>query len=215
MKKIIALILVIGCIFALTACKLFSRDDVEESKVDADAVAAMQAKIDASAPDGAVIRVTLTGDLGDLNSKYDVIYNADGTATVVYSYEVFNSFDETETFDGPKTVKTGTVTVEADGALSDEVGGTAFVESVTFNIKLDASKLSSAAESAGVLSAKIPANNTAAILGVSVGSDVDLLISTGSDGVTSVVISYTTSSGDIEISTTYVYLEDTSETTEE
>ena len=205
MKKIIALMLVIGCMLAFASCGWFGDDEEEDTTPDyTEDIAKFQASIDASCPDVAEIDVVLASILGDLNGSYTVTYNEDGTATVDYSYEKFNSFEAGAVFDEAKSTYTGTVTVDADGAIS----GGEFVEAVAFDINLDASKLSSISIVSGTLRATVKAADTAAVLGVAIGADVDLIISTGADGITSITISYTTSAGDVEISTGYTYFEE-------
>ena len=219
MKKILALILLVGCIFTLCSCKFFKKDKEDETPnnnnsdvvvpdndtptVDTEAIAAIQAKIDASTPDTADITVTLKAVLGDLDSEYNVIYNQDGTATVAYTYEKFNSFDADS--DEYKSTYSGTVTVAADGTLSEDVGGTASVEALTFDITLDAAKLTAPTVVSGVLNATVKAENTQALLGVNLGADASLVVSTGANGVSSVAISYTSAAGQIEIIATYTY----------
>ena len=100
MKKIIALMLVVGCIFAFASCNLipgFGTGDSggDTGKVDnSEGIAAIQSAIDASAPDIAEISVVLDSSLGTLNGEYDVTYNEDGSAIVNYYYELFNSFGD-------------------------------------------------------------------------------------------------------------------------
>ena len=217
MKKIIALILLVGCIFTLCSCKFFKKDEApkednntdvvapgnDTSTVDTEAIASIQAKIDTSTPDTADITVVLKATLGNLNSEYNVTYNADGTATVVYTYEKFNSFDlDTDDYKSPYE---GTVTIAADGTLSEEVGGNASVEALTFDINLDSSKLANASVTSGVLTATVNAGNTQAVLGVNLGTDASLVVSTNANGVVSVAISYTSSAGPVEIIATYTY----------
>lgn len=219
MKKILALILLVSCIFTLCSCKFFKKDNGDDAdngdntptdvvpdntpSFDLEAIAAIQAKIDASAPETADITVTLEAALGALNSEYNVTYNSDGTASVVYTYEKFNSFDEDS--DEYKSAYSGTVTVGADGTLSEEVGGAASVEALTFDITLDASKFSTVTVVSGVFTADIKAENTQAVLGVNLGADASLVVSTNASGVVSVAISYTSVAGSVEIIATYTY----------
>lgn len=218
MKKILALILLVSCIFTLCACGLFKKDDTTNPStggsnnqssgdkapvVDTAAVATVQAKIDASKPVSALITVTLEATLGDLNSEYNVTYNQDGSATVDYAYEKFNSFDDDA--DEYKSTYTGTVTVSADGTVNGDLDGTASVEALTFDIKLDASKLDSAELVAGVLTATVKAANTASVLGVNVGADATVVISTNANGVVFIAISYTSAAGPVEIIADYTY----------
>lgn len=197
MKKIIALILVVGCMLALVSC--FPTNTPEEPD-DSDAIPGIQAKIDASAPKGAEVTVTLKSTLGDLNSTYDVTYNDDGTASVAYTYEKFNTIGANNS--ELKSTVSGTATVAADGTVSGDLG-TEGVNAVSFELKLDASKLNSVAINAGVLTANVKAADTAAVLGVALNYDVMLTVVTGTAGVTSMSVSYTTNVGEVEVVTLY------------
>lgn len=223
MKKILALILIVSCIFTLCSCGLFKKNDDnndndngsnntqtggdnnsgdETPAIDVAAIAAIQAKIDASKPVTADITVTLEAALDDLLSEYNVTYNDDGTATVVYTYEKFNTFDEDS--DEYKSSYSGTVTVGADGTVSGDIG-TASVEALTFDINLDTSKLATAEVVAGVLTATVKAANTASILGINLGSDASIVVSTNASGVSFIAISYISAAGPVEIIATYTY----------
>ena len=223
MKKILALILIVSCIFTLCSCGLFKKNDDnndndngsnntqtggdnnsgnETPAIDVAAIAAIQAKIDASKPVTADITVTLEAALDDLLSEYNVTYNDDGTATVVYTYEKFNTFDEDS--DEYKSSYSGTVTVGADGTVSGDIG-TASVEALTFDINLGTSKLATAEVVAGVLTATVKAANTASILGVNLGSDASIVVSTNASGVSFIAISYISAAGPVEIIATYTY----------
>ena len=95
MKKIIALLLVLGCIFVFASCdNNGGKDNTDMGGVDiSKAISDLQAALDASAPDAADITVVLESSLGNLNGSYNVVFNEDGTATVTYSYEKFNGFE--------------------------------------------------------------------------------------------------------------------------
>lgn len=197
MKKILALILVVGCIFAFASCDLFSGTETPD---DSYAIPDIQAKIDASAPKGADITVTFKTTLGDLNGSYDVTYNEDGTANVDYSYEQFNTI--TAGSSELKSTYTGSVTVATDGSVSGTLS-TEALNAVSFDLKLDESKLSNVAINAGVLSANVKAADTAAVLGVALDYDVQITVVTGTNGVTSMTVAYTANLGAVEIVTLY------------
>lgn len=204
MKKIIALVLAVCCVCSLASCKLFKKDDGEKvSAVDTEAVAAVQAKLDAAAPETANITVELDSEIDTLKGSYFVTYNLeDGSATVVYTYEKFNEIGT----DGFKqTVGPNTVSVTADGILSEEINGTGAVEALTFDINLDPDKLISASYNAGILTAKVKASFTKAVIGVAIASDVEVMIATTELGIASITISYDTSAGPVEIVATYTY----------
>ena len=217
MKKIIALMLVIGCILAFASCDLLpgSNDDTNDNtdnnndivEVDnSEAIAALQAAIDASAPDIAEISVVLDSSLGKLYGEYNVTYNKDGSATVVYFYEKLNSLEDGNIADGFKSTYTGETTVSPDGTVADAIGGTASVEALTFDITLDASKLTNVIVSQNSISAKVAKANTLAVLGVALNSDAEFVISVGKDGVASVAISYVCESGVVDIRSAYTYI---------
>ena len=200
MKKIIALILVIGCMLALASCSFFGNTTPEEPD-DSYAIPDIQAKVDASAPNGADITVTFTTALGVLNGSYKAVYNEDGTATVEYSYEKFNTIGAGDNNELKSTV-TGTATVAANGSVTGDLTADG-LNAVSFDLALDEAKLSNVAINAGVLSADVKADDTAAVLGVALGYDAKLTVATGTDGITSMTVAYTTTSGDVEIVTLY------------
>lgn len=205
MKKIIALLLAVSCVFALASCKWFKKDnDDGVSAVDTAAVADVQAKLDAASPETANITVKLESAIDTLEGCYTVTYNMeDGSATVVYTYEKFNEIGSGK--DIKETVGPDTVTVSADGILSKEMNGVGAVEALTFDINLDPTKLISASYNAGMLTAKVKASFTKAVLGVAIASDVDIAIATTALGIASITISYDTSAGPVEIVATYTY----------
>ena len=213
MKRIIAILIVLSCIFALAAC---NKDKNEGNKPENSmSVAEVQAKIDASVPAGAKVTVTLASALGDLNGSYNIVYNEDGTATVEYSYELFNPFVEGSFSTDIKSTYTGTTTVAGDGTVTDEIGGVASIQAITFAVKLDESKLDGVSVAANALHAKVKAADTESVLGVAFESDVDLIVTVGSKGVTSIAFSYNSSAGSVEVITTYSYPLPEEEETEE
>lgn len=206
MKKILALILVVSCVFALGSCKLVKKifgKDVDDAPTANEAdIAPIQAKIDASVPETANVTVNFKSTLGTLKSAYLVTYNTDGSATVNYTYEKFNQVGESKDL---KTEFGGETTIGANGELTNAPEGIAAVEALTFDITLDASKLHYATVTSGILDAVVKAENTLAILGVELGVDAKLVISIGTLGVSSIAISYTTEGGTVEIISTYTY----------
>lgn len=206
MKKIIALILVVGCVLSLASCQLFGKDPSKDNNDPDDSVSisSIQEKIDASAPKGASITVAFATKLGDLNGSYDVAYNEDGTASVDYSYEKFNTFTDGETSSELKSTVSGNVTVAVDGSVSGDLGAEGLT-AVSFDLSLEEGKLSNVVINAGVLSADVKAEDTAAVLGVALNYDAKLSVSTGTNGITSLSVTYTTNNGEVEIVTTYNY----------
>ena len=201
MKKILALILIVGCIFDFASCSLFGgKNDAPTADV-----ASIQKAIDDSAPASAKITVELNSSLGDLNGEYNVAFNNDGSATINYSYELFNEFNIDSIEQGFKSTYTGVVSVSADGVLSEEIGGIASAEAVSFDISLKEELFETVSVEASVLRGTVKADNTYDVLGVALDYDVELVILTGSGRVTSIIINYVAESGPIEITATYRY----------
>ena len=204
MKKILALILAFGCIFAFASCGILGLG-TDQTPTEKETVANIQKAIDESAPVSASITVKFESLIGELNGSYDVSYNNDGSATVDYSYERFNEFTLDSVQDEFKSVVSGNVTVSADGVLSEEIGGVASVEAVTFDIELKEEYFTSVSVANSVLRGTIKSENTFDALGVDIMYDVDLVVFTGNGRVTSIVISYESENGPIEISAMYRY----------
>lgn len=209
MKKIIALVLAVACVLALASCDVLDGILGNDGGVDVNAgtgkVSDIQKLVDESAPVGADISVTLDSTLGVLNGEYDVVYNEDGSAKVTYTYELFNEFNAESPATELKTAYSGEVNVSATGELDAELNGVASVEAISFELNLDESKLTDASVEAGVLTATVSAENTESVLGVNVGYDVSISVSTGADRVTSVAITYVSNAGNVEITTVYSY----------
>lgn len=211
MKKILALILVFGCIFAFASCVNPNANggNTNENPTDNEGkeqtLEAIQTAVNDSAPINADIEVKFESEIGDLNGSYNVTYNDDGSATVDYSYELFNKYDENAERDSETTTYTGVVAVLADGEVVGNIGGVASVEAVSFDISLDEEYLDDCKIEAGVLEANVKSENSFDVLGVDIPYDSKLTVTTSGGNVTSVVIAYEAEYGFIEIVAVYHY----------
>ncbi len=197
MKRIIAIILAFAMLFALASCG--QKGDGTKT-VD---LTEFKNAVSATAPTAVKVEVTQKNDfLPDvpLTATYNIEYASDGSATVNFEYTLYNEIDEEET--DLTTTYTGAASIAPDGTVTgDKVGGTVTsVASVNFN--LDESKMTSTA-SLGILTARIPAANTAAILGTAIDADVTLTLSTANGVVVGATLSYTLGGSEYEIACTY------------
>ena len=142
MKKIIALLLALTCVFALVACG----DDPAPTPDGGDTpnyenLAPFTAAIAASNPASASISVSQIATQFNvtMNGEYDVVYNEDGSATIEYSYDKFNEITD-ETTEVTTTV-TGTATVAADGTVLPISGEKYADRTLEFDMKIDESNL--------------------------------------------------------------------------
>ncbi len=198
MKKIIALILAVGCLFLLASCKKPAGGD-ETTVKDPTSI---QTAIDLSAPKSARITFNYDTVIGELSGTYNVTYNEDGSLSIEYAYERFVSDLDAES---DKIVIEGAVSVATDGTVSGDAADFGVDVAKGLAIKLDAARLSYCEVQNGTLEAKISAANTAAVLGVGFGSDANLKVMTDGVNVTSVVISYVGENGPVLIQTVYSY----------
>ena len=200
MKRIVALLLALTLVFALASCK---PDDTPDGPAKLDITPVKEA-IAATALTSARVEVVASNDFlpeHPLTAKYDVVYNADGSASVVFTYDQYN--DITPEGGDIITTSRGSATVAADGTVTgDPVSGTVTgAASVSFN--LDESKLASFDLSMGILSANVAKDNTAAVLGSAINADVVLTVATANGVVTGATISYDLDGVHYEISCTY------------
>ncbi len=201
MKKLLsALLALVMCMTLLVSCK--DEEDPEEPKDD---LAPFTDAITASAPATAKITTKLTYELdsltGTLNGEYNVTYGADGSATVSYTYEKLNEITE-DTTEFKSTVP-GTATVDAQGNVTGDLGGSVTAATV-LKLTLDKEKMTFTVEG-GVLTATISAENAVSVLGVDTGVEATLKLTVSDGKVSSVAITYTTAKGPAEIVAVYTY----------
>lgn len=202
MKKVFALILALACVFccaALVSCgdtptppddggNTPNPDNPDDGNQPLD-LSAFNTAVNNTDPASSVITTVMESELGELNGRFEITYNEDGTSSIEYSYEKFLPLDAegTET----KETVTGTVNVQANGSFSD---GASFngqnSVAVSFKLTLDVEKLDGAKVEGNSLIATVKAANTKAVLGVELASDVTLIVVKGETGLTSVSMSY-------------------------
>ena len=202
MKKLLLLVLTLALSLSLmVACK----KDEPEPEDNTDTLAPFTEAIASSAPVSAKIDTKLTYTIdnltGTLEGEYNVTYAADGSATVTYTKEVLNEIDE-DTTEFMTTVP-GTATVDAQGNVTGDLGGSVTAATV-LKLTPDKDKMTFTIEG-GVLTATVSADNAASVLGVNTGAETTLKITVSNGKVTSVAITYTTATGPAEIVAVYSY----------
>lgn len=195
MKKFLALLLVCVMAFAIVSCG--------NNGGDSDSVFADFEKAIEQTPASKVsVSTKITTELGILHSTVETTFNPNGSASVSFYIERFNSdFTSSDVV----ITKSGTVTLNADGSYSD---GGDFADTLGSNIAsvsldLDEAKLESYSIEGGVLSASVKAENTAAVLGTEIGYDVDFMLTVGNGRVVSLIINYSSDNGPIEAIVSY------------
>ena len=198
MKKILALLLIFTCAFALFACgdKGPSPEELayrEAVKTFTDAATAV--------PEGLTVSVKATTELGVLNATYVTVYNQNGTSTIEYSVDKVNGLDAEDDF----TTVTGTITVDANGNYSDG-GAFAGANPAAAGVKIDfASNKITCSISGDTLSAAVAAADTQAVIGISLPSDAVITAVKSADKIVSIAVNYTAETGAVEIACTYNY----------
>ena len=153
----------------ISVCSCFSSDKTE----GVSGFAAFESAISDASSSSVVVTVKNITELGELNSKYEVYFNEDNTATVKYYYERFYEIGE-----GPdgETVKRaeGTVYRDAAGNYSENLG--VDVSTVTAAAAFNITSLKTIAnvnDSSDVLTATVPKMSAPAVFGRAFGGNVD------------------------------------------
>ena len=181
MKKILIVMLALTCAFAMFSCG--------DESVSLDG---FKTAVNNTAPTVVNVSVEVETDLGALTSNFKTTYAADGSFVIDYSYEQFNTTSNGDADDVKSTI-TGQVTCDKDGKYSD---GGAFTGTTTVatgaKLALDSKKMESVTVSAdgNVLNATVKADNTKAVLGIEIASDVKLVITKVADKVVSYSMEY-------------------------
>ena len=181
MKKILALILVLACSFALFACGEEAAPAYTEEA--AEFITAF------GATDITTLKVTVATETaeGTLTATYTTVYNADKTSTITYSIETIPGLDSTEDLE----VLTGTVTCDASGNYSDggAIAGKLGATGVKFDY--DSDKITNFEVDGNNLAITVAAADTEAVLGSAIGSDALVTVTKADGKITSVALSYT------------------------
>ena len=158
----------VSCLVFAVSCK---KNQQEEE--DVGGFAAFEKAISAASASSVVVEVKTIGDLGELNSSYEVYFAEDNTATIKYSYERFYEIGE-----GPEgeTVKRteGTIYRDAAGSYSNNAG--VDVSAVTAAAAFNIASLKSAAEindASDVLTVTVPRMSASAVFGMTFKSNVE------------------------------------------
>ena len=214
MKRLLALLLTLLCVFAFVGCG--GKNPPPDPGPDPDPdpnpgpvvetldLSEINAAIANTAPSTAVITTSLNSDYGKLEGCFTVTYNADGSSVIAYSYEQFNEVSAENSGKPMKETVSGNVTVDKNGNVSGGVGeNVVALSAIAF--ALDVDKLENEKIEGGVFSATVLAANTASVLGTDIGYDTLVVMTTSGGKVTSVALSYTLPVGKASISCTYSY----------
>ncbi len=194
MKKFIAVLLALTLVFALASCR---KDEAPSVDLEPFKTAIANTSLTS-----AKIEIIATNDyLPDhpLSAVYNVTYNDDGSATINYTYMVYNEIGA-ETTEITTTIP-GYATISADGVVSGNISATVSA-AAGVNFNLDGGKMA-ASEDHGILNATICAADTEAVLGGAIGADVVFTITIAGGTVTGATINYTLDGVDYEIICTY------------
>lgn len=181
MKKILTLILVLTCAFALFACGEDPAPVYTEEA--ADFITAFGATTVSS------LKVTVTAETaeGTLTSTYTTAYNADKTGTMTYSIETIPGLDSTENLE----VLTGTITCDASGKWSDDGAISGKLGATGVNFDIDSSVIKTFTVDGNVLAITVPAADTQAVIGYAVGSDALISVIKADGQISSITLTYT------------------------
>ena len=194
MKKIIALLLVVGALFAFVACK-----------EELDPLAPFRSVLADSLPVSATIDSKLEVDGAVLiKGNYTVTY-VNGVAAVAYTNELLGSFPAEGDLPLEKTEVAGSATVDANGTVTAGTIGAIYAAIVAHKIEISESKFSSYSVSGGVLVATISAENGLDLTAGRAITDITFNITTADSKLVGMSFSYGTTSGVMSIVCNYGY----------
>ena len=194
MKKILSIILLLSCLLCVCSCntvdkvkdKITGDDDVEE----VDAFTKFENAIAAASASAVEIDVVTVTALGELKAEYEVIYNADGSAVINYSYERFYELGEGPADEIIETV-TGTIYRDKNGNFSETNGVDASAVTAAGAFDISSFKSSAVINEAGdVLTVTVPKANTQSVFGSEFASDVQLEMILVSEKLASMTLTY-------------------------
>lgn len=194
MKKILSIILLLSCLLCVCSCnavdKVKDKISGDDSDAEVDAFTKFENAIAAASASAVDIDVVTSTALGELKSEYEVIYNADGSAVINYSYQRFYEFGEGPADEVIKTVS-GTVYRDKNGNFSDTNG--VDVSAVTAAAAYDISAFKSTAvinEAGDILTVTIPKANTQGVFGSEFTGDVQFEMILIGDKLASMTLTY-------------------------
>ena len=155
----------------------------------------------ATEPESLEGTVTLDTLAGEMKGEYSATVANDGSVTVNYSFDNFNSVSEGGAGD-VSSKKVGSVTRDADGNYTytgDRVATAESVAGTVTSLKLDNSKLVNANISGNALSATVKSANTASVLGVALESDATFVLVINDGKVISFALAYEVEGASVEI----------------
>lgn len=192
MKKIIACAFALVITFTLVSCGSSGHSELEPF-IEAMNVYSFS---------GAEITASLSSELGELTANYDITYNDDGSASVVYSKKVFNSIAPDSTADSLISNVSGVASVDKNANVtSGELGRLVAVMTMLLP-ELDGDRLEYSVED-GVLTASISAEDTEDVLLVNTGYDTLVTVRLTGDSVDTVTVSYTSGDGPVFVNCCY------------
>ena len=176
MKKILAVVLLLSCLFTVCSCSFIKDKFGKKSETG---IGAFETAIENSNASNVTVETKVDTDLGTLETTMVVAYKEDGSATITYTYEKFNLIGEGAENE-EKTKKTVTINRAADGTYTGDMPEGVDLTSVTASAAINFESVKDAVainEGNDVLTVLVPAANTAAVFGSEFSKDVNLEIS--------------------------------------
>jgi hypothetical protein len=186
MKRIISVLLMLACLVALCSC--------------GGGVGDFEKALGASKPASVKIDTVSVSSLGTLNGSYQVIYNEDGSAKMLYEYEKWNTELNDE---GDKKTVSGTINVAADGSYTNNDVAGNISDLASGNINLSAIK--GATVENGKLTAIVAAADTEAVFGVAFDYDINFEMNMNETSVETIKLSYEKDGFSGSITCVYTY----------
>ena len=206
MKKLIAMIIALSCILCVFSCDMSSggthAPQIPEANGGVSFAEFVSAVAGMSSVKTSVIKTTfISPGKGELNSVFNITYNADGSSVIVYTSQRFGDVEAEEDY----IVTDGPFTVECDANGNYTVGGDVYnvIASGAYSLNLDSNKLYDSRIEGNVLYTTVFSTDTQAVLGVAIPATVALSVVINNGKVSSVSADYVKNGNYVKVKCEY------------
>ena len=189
MKKILSIMLLLSCLLTVCSCSFIQ--DTLGIGGSATGIKAFENAIKNCNASNVDVKSVIETDLGSLTSTISVAYKEDGSAVVTYTEEKWN--DALSATEDLKTATTYTFNRAADGTYTGDIPEGLDLASVTAAPAINFDPIKGDAvinDASDVLTATVPAANTAEVFGSAFSKDVNLEISLRSGALDTVELTF-------------------------
>ena len=206
MKKLLAMIIALSCVFCVVSCDNGSNPPPQIPVSGGGASFSEFADAAGQMNSAKAARIeTKVGNAGDgeLVSLLEITYAEDGSSVIEYSIDRYGNADLNEDF---IVTESGNVSCGADGSYNggDDLVGTV-IASGSFALNLDEYKLNDAKIEGNMLYARVFSMDTEAVLGVDIAATVSIVVVITDGKITTLSAEYVKNAKQVSVKCQYEF----------